>query len=89
MLKDDIEKWNIFNESEVIAVTKALVTSEGLSGVPSILKRIVDERVADLEDEEKDRYRKTVARYVRQYGFIAQLMDFTDPDLERFYVFCK
>jgi type I restriction enzyme R subunit len=89
MLKDDIEKWNIFNESEVNAVTKALVTSEGLSGVPSILKRIVDERVVDLEDEEKDRYRKTVARYVRQYGFIAQLMDFTDPDLERFYVFCK
>ena len=89
MLKDDIEKWNIFNESEVNAVTKALVTSKGLSGVPSILKRIVDERVADLEDEEKDRYRKTVARYVRQYGFIAQLMDFTDPDLERFYVFCK
>lgn len=89
MLKDDVEKWNIFNESEVNAVTKALVTSKGLSGVPSILKRIVDERVANLEDEEKDRYRKTVARYVRQYGFIAQLMDFTDPDLERFYVFCK
>ena len=37
----------------------------------------------------KDRYRKTVSRYVRQYGFLAQLIDFTDPDLERFYIFCK
>ena len=89
LLKDDVEKWNIFNESEVETVTKALVTNAGLSGIPSILKRIVDDRVNELKDEEKDLYRKTVSRYVRQYGFLAQLIDFTDPDLERFYIFCK
>ena len=88
-LKHDIEQWNLFNESEVESVAKALVSSTGVSGVPSILKRIVDERVMPLEDDEKDRYRKTVSRYVRQYGFLAQLIDFTDPDLERFYIFCK
>lgn len=88
-LKHDIEQWNLFNESEVESVAKALVSSTGVSGVPSILKRIVDERVIPLEDDEKDRYRKTVSRYVRQYGFLAQLIDFTDPDLERFYIFCK
>lgn len=88
-LKQDIEKWNLFNESEVEAVAKALVTKTGLNGVPTILKRIVDDRVMPLEDKEKDRYRKTVSRYVRQYGFLAQLIDFTDPDLERFYIFCK
>lgn len=88
-LKYDIEQWNLFNESEVESVAKALVSSTGVSGVPSILKRIVDERVMPLEDDEKDRYRKTVSRYVRQYGFLAQLIDFTDPDLERFYIFCK
>lgn len=89
MLKDDIEKWNIFNEAEVNAVAQALITSAGVSGIPSILNRIVEERVKPLEDEAKDRYRKTVAKYVRQYGFLAQLLDFTDPDLERFYIFCK
>lgn len=88
-LKHDIEQWNLFNESEVESVAKALVSSTRVSGVPSILKRIVDERVMPLEDDEKDRYRKTVSRYVRQYGFLAQLIDFTDPDLERFYIFCK
>lgn len=88
-LKHDIEQWNLFNESEVETVAKALVSSTGVSGVPSILKRIVDERVMPLEDDEKDRYRKTISRYVRQYGFLAQLIDFTDPDLERFYIFCK
>jgi type I restriction enzyme R subunit len=88
-LKNDVENWNIFNESEIEIVTNAMVTSTGLNGVPSILKGIVEDRVNPLTDEEKDRYRKTVSRYVRQYGFLAQLMDFTDPDLERFYVFCK
>lgn len=88
-LKYDVEQWNLFNESEVEAVAKAMVTSAGVSGVPTILKRIVDERVMPLDDDEKDRYRKMVSRYVRQYGFLAQLIDFTDPDLERFYIFCK
>ena len=88
-LKDDVEKWNIFNDTEVDTVTKALVTSTGLEGIPSILKGIVDDRVNCLSDEEKDLYRKNISRYVRQYGFLAQLIDFTDPDLERFYIFCK
>ena len=57
--------------------------------MPSILLDIVRERVAPLTDEEKDRYRKLVNRFVRQYGFLAQVIDFTDPDLEKFYVFCK
>ena len=88
-LKSDVEEWNIFNESEATTITNAMVTKTGLSSIPSILKAIVEDRVNPLTDEEKDRYRKTVSRYVRQYGFLAQLMDFTDPDLERFYVFCK
>ena len=88
-LKHDVEQWNIFNETEIDAVVKALVTQNGVNGVPTILKQIVEERVSPLEESEKDRYRKMVSRYVRQYGFMAQLMDFIDPDLERFYIFCK
>ena len=88
-LKHDIEQWNLFNESEVQAVAKAMVTKRGLSGIPTILKQIVEDRVMPLDDEEKDRYRKIISRYVRQYGFLAQLIDFTDPDLEKFYLFCK
>ena len=42
-----------------------------------------------MEDAEKDRFRKLVNRYIRQYGFIAQVMTFVDPDLEKYYVFLK
>ena len=37
----------------------------------------------------RDKFRKELARYVRQYSFISQIMTFTDPALEKFYLFAK
>lgn len=89
MLKDDIDRWNVFNEDELNTVVADLMDKEKAVGVPSILKRIIEDRVTPMQDEDKDLYRKLVNRYVRQYGFMAQLLDFVDPDLEKYYVFCK
>lgn len=88
-MKDDVEQWELFNENEVNDVCTRLRDQQQAVGVPSILTRIVNERVKPLTDEDRDKYRKLVNRYVRQYGFLAQIMDFTDPDLEKFYIFCK
>ena len=84
-----MEAFKVFNEAEVNKVVEALIDPKKVQGVPSMLKAIVDERVVPMKDEDKDKYRKLVNRYVRQYGFMAQLMDFVDADLEKFYVFCK
>lgn len=70
-------------------VVKRLQSASTAIGVPSIMKRIVSDRVEPMEDAEKDRFRKLVNRYIRQYGFIAQVMTFVDPDLEKYYVFLK
>ncbi len=59
------------------------------ASVPSLVKRIVEERVVPMDDADKDKFRKLVNRYIRSYGFMAQLMKFIDPDLERHYVFYK
>lgn len=87
--KETVRNWNIFNESEIDKVCERMIDKDKVHEVPSILLKIVHERVDPLSDEDKDKYRKEVNRFVRQYGFLAQLMDFTDPDLEKFYVFCK
>ena len=47
------------------------------------------DRVEPMEDAEKDRFRQLVNRYIRQYGFIAQVMTFIDPELEKYYIFLK
>lgn len=88
-LKSDVEGWNLIRQDEVDKVAAALVTRSGVSGIPSILKTIVEERIMALSDEDKDKFRKQVSRYIRQYGFMAQLMDFSDVDLEKFYIFCR
>lgn len=88
-MKQEIEALRLVNDSEVASVASALLTQQGASGIPSLLRRIVEDRVEPLSDSDKDRARKLIGRYVRQYGFLAQFMDFVDPDLERFYVFCK
>ena len=88
-LKGDVEKYKVFSEEDLEIVVAALCDPRKAPGVPSMLKTIVDERVVPMKAEDKDLYRKLVNRYVRQYGFLAQVLDFVDPDLEKFYVFCK
>ena len=88
-MKGDVESWNKFNEDEVNKVVSMFVTRSQVQAIPSILKKIVEDRIEPMEDKDKDVYRRLVGRYVRQYGFFVQFADFTDPDLEKFYVFCK
>lgn len=88
-MKRDIEYYRIFNDDEVNEVVRYLELTKEVERVPSIMRRIVDDRVEPMDDNRKDKYRKLVGRYVRQYGFFAQFMDFTDHELEKFYVFCK
>lgn len=44
---------------------------------------------AKLKAEAKDKFRKEMARYVKQYSFVSQIMTFTDTSLEKFYLFAK
>lgn len=86
--KEDIDQYQIFNEEEVDRVVQYVINDK-VSSIPSILLNIVEERVKVLSTEDQDLFRKQVDRYVRQYGFTAQFLDFSDPELEKYYIFCK
>ncbi len=47
------------------------------------------DRFADLEEEEQDRFRDALGRFVRIYSFLSQIVTFGDTDLERDYLFGK
>lgn len=89
--KDDIEARKLFSQADVDSVVKLLLSNDKSQqqGIPSIITRLVNEYVRPLEEPEQIKVRKEVNRYVRQYGLLAQLMNFIDPELERFYMFCK
>ena len=84
--KNDIERRKLFTQSDVDKVVTLLLCGDEqqIVGIPSILGQLVNEYVKPLPEEEQELIRKEVNRYIRQYGLLAQLMKFLDPDLERF-----
>lgn len=89
-LKYEIEKVDVFTKEEVLHFIEMFVRRKVKSEVLSpFFKKIVDERYIPLSDEDKDKFRKMVNKYVRQYSFISQIITFIDTDLEKFYLFTK
>ena len=66
-----------------------ILTGEVVTQRLNILHHIVRERETPLSNDDKDKYRKLVNRYIRSYGFMAQLLTYCDPDLEREYIFLR
>lgn len=87
--KSDIEEYRIFTQEQVERVAEVFATNQGIETLSPLMISLSENNVKALEKDEQERYRKLVNRYVRQYGFLAQLMNFVDPDLEKFYIFCK
>ena len=54
----------------------------------AILKPSV-ERFDVLNEDERNRFRKELTSYIRLYAFLAQVLTFADPDLEKLYVFAR
>lgn len=46
-------------------------------------------RFQELDREDQDEFRELVGRYVSIYGFVAQIVSFTDQTLERDYVYAR
>lgn len=46
-------------------------------------------RFEAMTDEQRLEFRNALTRFVRTYSFVSQIAAFTDPDLERDYVYCR
>jgi len=89
-LKYEIEKADVFTQEKVAWFIEMFVRRKVKSEVLSpFFKKIVDEKYILLAPEEKDKFRKSINKYVRQYSFISQIITFIDTDLEKFYLFTK
>ena len=49
----------------------------------------VVERWAALDTDDRERFRSTLQSYIRLYGYISQLITFTDVALEKLYIFSR
>ena len=89
-LQNNIESLHLFTEDEVEAFSKVFydpaVPQEQLQ---PILNRVVDKWKELQNEEERELFRSDIQSYIRLYGYITQIMTFTDLDLEKLYIFLK
>ena len=89
-LQNDIEGTNLFTKFEVEEFSKIFynpnVPQEQLQ---PILNRVVDKWKGIIDEEERELFRSNIQSYIRLYGYITQIMTFTDLELEKLYVFVK
>ena len=52
-------------------------------------KRQIQDKFAKLKEEDQDKFRDALRRYVSQYSFISQIINWIDPELEKLYLFTK
>lgn len=45
--------------------------------------------IAELDEDRQEEFRHLLGTYVRLYGFVSQIADFGDPDLEKLYAFAR
>ncbi|MFR9497456.1 MAG: DEAD/DEAH box helicase family protein [Rikenellaceae bacterium] len=88
--KSQIDSYKLFSEAQINDAIEILVdSSKNAESLSPMYREIVEESVSPLEKDEQTKLRKLVDRYVRQYTYLAQLMTFIDPELEKYYLFCK
>jgi len=89
-MKYEIEKADVFTGDDVTYFIEMFVRKKVKSEVLSpFFKKIADEKYLPLSVEDKDKFRKNINKYIRQYSFISQIITFIDTDLEKFYLFTK
>lgn len=84
----DVMQFKLFADHEMSGFV-----DDYLNGAkPDVLNAAVDavvERYKKLLDEEQDDFKTKARDYVRKYAFISQIVTFSDPVLEKLYIFLK
>ncbi|MBI4708266.1 MAG: type I restriction endonuclease subunit R [Candidatus Omnitrophica bacterium] len=89
-LKYEIEKADVFTADQITYFIEMFVRKKVKSEVLSpFFKKIAEGKYLTLAMEDREKFRKNINKYVRQYSFISQIISFIDTDLEKFYLFTK
>lgn len=93
-LKNQLDEAQVYWESEVEAFAKIFFKpankqkEKDQAKLYSIIQPAID-RFSNLDEEKQQAFRDTLTAYVRTYAFLAQIMPFSDLELEKLYGFAR
>jgi type I restriction enzyme R subunit len=90
-LEATLRAAGVLHPVEVGAAVTALLSGKAANQavVYANLNPAVDRFIALPEDEDRTRFRDALTSYVRAYAFLAQVMPWTERDLEELYLYGK
>ena len=87
-IQTKLAKYPVYTQSDVDAFAKIYFTGQDQTQLSNLLQPIVA-RAQEMEDPDPAEFRSLLKNYSRLYSFLAQVMPFKDPDLEKFHYFAR
>ncbi|MEO5360686.1 MAG: type I restriction endonuclease [Nitrospirota bacterium] len=88
-IKTELEQFDLYNKTDVDEFAGIFFNEKAAKErLQPILDRIIENWRHRSENEQED-FRGKLRSYFRLYGFLSQLITFTDTGLEKLYVFTK
>lgn len=92
-LKNTLDEFHVYSETEIIKFAELFYSSSvqesgDLGRLQSQIKPALD-RYKNLEKEQKDLFKSTLARFNRIYAFITQVCRLFDKEIHKFSVYAK
>jgi type I restriction enzyme R subunit len=82
-------EFGIYAEANVEAFARVYFNDKATQDQLYAALEPLRERFGELAPEEQPDFRGQLTDYVRLYAFLAQVLTFADPDLEKLYVFAR
>ena len=89
-LQHEVEALGVFTPEDVNEFAELFVIQKAPGQkISPLFTKIIQNKFAKLKEENQDKFRDALRRYVSQYSFISQIINWIDPELEKFYLFTK
>lgn len=86
-LQTRLAEYHIYTTSEIDAFAAVWFDPKATQDKLNYLLQPAKDRFEAASQEEKQQFRSHLGDYVRLYAFLSQIVTFTDPDLEKLYVY--
>ncbi|MCY4368691.1 MAG: type I restriction endonuclease, partial [bacterium] len=87
--RDELNKFNILDPGEMQQAAVLILNDDDNHAQVHAAMQPAVQRFKDLNEDDQDMFRDALTRFVRVYGFLAQIVKFANPVLEGDYIYCR
>ena len=87
--RDELNDFNILDPGEMQQAAVLILDKDSNHAQIHAAMQPAVERLKALDEDDQDMFRDALTRFVRVYGFLAQIVQFSNPTLEGDYIFCR